>query len=983
MALLDDLHRAAQANLARIVPGSQLTNYAPVERWDDWEELDAKAWAHGERKKRRFRLIPTTCFNCEACCGLLAYVDKDTGQIAKFEGNPTHPASRGRNCAKGPATITQVYDPERILYPLKRAGRRGEGKWERVTWDQALSEIGSRIGTAFREGRHDEVIYHVGRPGDDSYMERVLNAWGIDGHNSHTNICSSGARVGYAVWMGFDRPSGDHANAKVIFLISSHLEAGHYFNPHAQRIIEGKMRGAKIICVDPRLSNTASMSDHWLPVWPGTEAAMLLAVARLLVQKGAWDKEFVRRWVNWEHFLAESRPDLECTFENVGPALIEHYAEFTPEYAARICGIDEQRIRDVADVVATSVPGRFSSHNWRAAAAGNEGGWQVARCLWLLNVLTGSVGTEGGVSPNGWNKFIPVPPKPVHPQGRWNALTWPAEYPLAHHEASILLPHFLKEGRGKIDTYFSRVYNPVWTNPDGFSWLEALTDESLVGCHVALTPTWSESAWFADYVLPMGNGAERHDLASYETHSGRWIGFRQPVFRVNAEKEGRPVHRTYEANPGEVWEEQEFWIDLSWQVDPDGSLDIRRHFESVKNPGEPLGIDEYYELLFGTSIPGLPEAAAAEGLMPLAYMRKYGAFEIPGNQYAVHEREVGADEIERLGAVRDDGGVYRVPGTAGMYDSLDEIDGHMPFIGDGSLGVEIDGRVRFGFPTPSRKLEMYSDVLRDWGWPEYVMPGFIKSHVHWEDLDLAAGERILLPTFRIPTLIHTRSAQAKWLAEISHSHPMWIHPSDAEQLGIAPNGLVRITTSIGHFVIKAWRTEGIRPGVVGVSHHMGRWRLDESSGTSRYSSGLSAIAGPDATFGPAEVPSGQPGQWNMTQVHGAAPFESSDPDSSRVWWSDAGVHQNLTFGVQPDPVSGMHCWLQRVTVAPARPDDRYGDIAVDTRKSTLIYREWLAKTRPGPGPGGLRRPLWFARPVKPQATAYGTAPTPASTPGEG
>ena len=303
MTLLDDLHRSAQANLTRLMPGSQLINYAPADRWDDWVELDAKSWAHGERKERRYRLIPTTCFNCEACCGLLAYVDKSTGQIAKLEGNPAHPASRGRNCAKGPATLTQVYDPERILYPLKRAGRRGEGRWRRITWDQALAEIGGRVGTAFREGRHDEVIYHVGRPGDDSYMERVLNAWGIDGHNSHTNICSSGARVGYAVWMGFDRPSGDHANAKVIFLISSHLEAGHYFNPHAQRIIEGKMRGAKVICVDPRLSNTASMSDHWLAPWPGTEAAMLLAIARLLLQKGTWDREFVRRWVNWEHFL--------------------------------------------------------------------------------------------------------------------------------------------------------------------------------------------------------------------------------------------------------------------------------------------------------------------------------------------------------------------------------------------------------------------------------------------------------------------------------------------------------------------------------------------------------------------------------------------------------------------------------------------------------------------------------------------------------
>ena len=564
---------------------SELAHYPPPDRWDDWVELDAAAWP--ERVERRYRLVPTTCFNCEANCGLLAYVDRDTGRIDRFEGNPEHPASRGRNCAKGPATVNQVHDPERILHPLKRAGARGGGDWQRISWDQALAEIGARIRTAFLEGRHDEVMYHVGRPGDDSYMERVLHAWGIDGHNSHTNICSSGARVGYATWMGFDRPSADYAEAGVIFLISSHLEAGHYFNPHAQRIMEGKARGATVICVDPRLSNTGSVADHWLPCWPGTEAALLLAVARLLVEAGTWDREFVRRWVNWEQFLAETRPDLPQAFDSVGPALLDLYAEHTPEEAARVCGIDAEQIREVAVVVGRHL-GRFASHNWRASAAGNLGGWQTSRCLFLLAVLTGSVGTVGGTSPNGWNKFIPVPPKHSDPQARWNELSWPIEYPLAHHEMSMLLPHLLKDGRARLDTYFTRVYNPIWTNPDGFTWLEVLTDESLVGCHVALTPTWSETAWFADYVLPMGLSAERHDVASYETHAGRWIGFRQPVLRRHAELEGGSVERTWETNPGEVWEEDELWIDLSWRIDPDGSLGIRGHFESDERPGEPI-----------------------------------------------------------------------------------------------------------------------------------------------------------------------------------------------------------------------------------------------------------------------------------------------------------------------------------------------------------------------------------------------------------
>jgi anaerobic selenocysteine-containing dehydrogenase len=569
------------------------------------------------------------------------------------------------------------------------------------------------------------------------------------------------------------------------------------------------------------------------------------------------------------------------------------------------------------------------------------------------------VGTEGGTSGNGWNKFVADPFKPAPAVDSWNELTWPIEYPLAYHEMSMLLPHLLLDGRGKLDTYFSRVYNPVWTNPDGFSWLEVLKDENRVGCHVALTPTWSETAWFADYVLPMGVGAERHDIASFETHAGRWLGFRQPVLRRYAELNGDdtgPERRTHEFNPGEVWEENEFWIDLSWRIDPDGSLGIRKWFESDERPGTPVGVDEYYGRLFADGVPGLAEAAAAAGVTALEYMRDRGAYAVPGDTYTVYERIVAGSAVE--GCERDATGVYRRPGTAGSWDGgASALAGTtLVALGDGSPAIDVEGEPREGFPTPSRKLELYSTTLRDWGWPEHATPGWIPSHVHWEDLDLAGDERILLPTFRIPTLIHTRSANSKWLNEISHRHPLWIHPSDAEALGIEENGLVRITTRIGHFVIQSWRTEGIRPGVVAASHHMGRWRLDDEVARS-WSAGRAQLS-TDGT------------RWSLRRIHGDLAYASDDSDTTRIWWHDTGVHQNLTFAVQPDPISGMHCWHQRVRVTPALAGDEYGDVVVDTARSREVYREWLAKTRPGPGPGNLRRPLWFARPLKPTAAAY-------------
>ena len=901
-------------------PDGRMSSYPPPDRWDDWVEYDGKHWP--KKVARRYTLVPTICFNCESACGLLAYVDKQTFEIRKFEGNPAHPGSRGRNCAKGPATHNQIYDPERILYPLKRVGKRGEGKWKRVSWDEAMDDIAAKM-RASRQRRRDGIMYHVGRPGEDHYTNRIITGWGVDGHNSHTNICSAAARAGYFLWSAGDRPSPDHANARVILLVSSHLETGHYFNPHAQRIIEAKMNGAKIVTFDPRLSNTAAKSDVWLPTWPGSETTILLAVANHLIQNDLYNKEFVRRWVNWEasldHFEGPA-PEGGWTFGHFDAFLKRTYAEYTFERAAEEAQVPIERIALTAKYVAQAGD-RVAAHVWRSASMGNRGGWQVSRCLFFVNVLTGSVGTEGGTSLNSWNKFVPKPYKQPPPFNAWNALHLPHEWPFAFYEMSFLLPHFLEEGRGDVDVYFTRVYNPMWINPDGFMWMKSLRNEEQIKLHVALTPTWNESAYFADYVLPMGHSGERHDLMSQETHAGMWIGFRQPVRRVALERAGKPVRFTHEANPGEVWEENEFWVELTGKMDPDGSLGVRQWVESPERPGELVTQDEYWSHIFEHSVPGLPEAARSEGLSPLEFMRKYGAFEVTESNYVPYEAEV------------DDG------------------------------GIEIDGVRRRGFGTPSGKLEFFTPTLHDWGWEdkEYTIPWTLESHVSPRQIDRDKGEMILLPNFRLPTLIHTRSANCKWLYEISHANPIWIHPSDAQRLGVSSGDLLRVETQIGWFIDKCWVTEGIKPGIIAMSHHLGRWRLKEDEGVNRGMSGL------------AQLDENASGEHTLRMLKGGSAWESEDPDTARIWWEDVGVHQNLTHAVQPDPVSGHHVWLQKaLSVRKAQPGERHGDVHVDTRRSMEVYREWKALTKPADrfSPDGTRRPYWLKRPLKPVRAAY-------------
>ena len=942
-----------------------LESFPPMNQWDDWVEYDPAAWPR--KVEKRYILVPTTCFNCEAACGLVAYVEKGAAgeskdastrsedasggarssrplasslpqlKITKLEGNPHHPASRGRNCAKGPATLNQVHDPNRILYPLKRIGPRGSGRFERTTWDEVLDTFAARIRKALIENRRTEIMYHVGRPGHDGYMDRVLQAWGVDGHNSHTNVCSSAARVGYALWTGADRPSPDHANAKFILMLSAHLETGHYFNPHAQRIIEGKNNGAKICVIDVRLSNTASMADYWLAPWPGTEAMLLLAIAHVLLNENLFNRQYVQQWVNWRDYMRVKAPSEPIDFDRFIEHLKAHYAYATPEAAERECGIPAAQIRTIAREIGAAGPA-LATHVWRNAAAGNLGGWQVARCLQFIVVLMGAVNTPGGTHLNSNNKFVPPPFLKPPPQNVWSELLYPPEYPLAYHELSYLLPHFLEEGRGKVDVYFTRVYNPVWTNPDGMMWEKMLRDESRIGLHAALTPVWSETAQYADYVLPMGNGAERHDLMSQETHAARWISFRQPVLRVAAERLGKSVEFTFQANPGEVWEEDEFWIELSWRIDPDGSLGVRKYFESPYRAGAKITVEEYYRWIFENSVPGLPEAAKTLGLTPLEYMKRHGAFLVEADTYTGHLAKLKAEQTQGA-ETREDGSVVK----------------------DGTpIGVRHGDHAAIGFNTPSRKLELYSDTMPQWGWPEYDLPAYIESHIHRKHMDRSKGEYVLIPTFRLPTLIHTRSANAKWLYEHSNTNPVWMHPEDAVMLGVQTTDLIRVATRIGYFINKVWVTEGMRPGVLACSHHLGRWRLFDNGGADRMAA---------CKVVREEI---APGQFRFRKIEKIRAYASSDPDTKRIWWSDGGVHQNLTFPVQPDPISGQHCWHQAVMISRAGSGDEYGDVFVDTNKSMEVYREWLARTRPGPGPGGLRRPLWFARAVRPSAQAFRT-----------
>ena len=170
-----------------------------------------------------------------------------------------------------------------------------------------------------------------------------------------------------------------------------------------------------------------------------------------------------------------------------------------------------------------------------------------------------------------------------------------------------------------------------------------------------------------------------------------------------------------QANPGEVWEEGEFWIEVSWRADPDGSLGIRQYYESPYRPGEKIRLEEYYRWMFENSVPGLPEKPPPRrAWTPLAYMRRYGAFEISARRLQRSRRTRSRIPERPTSAVREDTLTKRA------FDP-----GHLPLTGrPDTLAAVIDGAPRKGFNTPSRKLELFQRELADWGWPEMATPGY-------------------------------------------------------------------------------------------------------------------------------------------------------------------------------------------------------------------------------------------------------------------
>jgi anaerobic selenocysteine-containing dehydrogenase len=329
------------------------------------------------------KVVKTICQMCGdayATCGLDVHVEN--GKVVKVKGNKNNPTNRGTLCPKGVASIQLQYDPRRLRHPLKRIGERGEGRWERISWEEALDTIAGKLNEFKQKYGPESLYFHRGQgsgwESPKEFVHRFMLAFGSPNYGSHSFLCDAPRAIGHVFTYGANKPLPDWNNTKCMLLWGYNPMETSLPN-HGARIIWAKERGAKLIVIDPRFTRTVAKADIWVQPRPGTDCALALAMANVIINEGLQDTKFIERWTTgYDKFT-------------------EHVKQYSPEKAAEITWVPADTIREVARTYATVKPATL----WECNGLDQHTNVvQTSRALAILRVITGNLDVKGG---NVWD----------------------------------------------------------------------------------------------------------------------------------------------------------------------------------------------------------------------------------------------------------------------------------------------------------------------------------------------------------------------------------------------------------------------------------------------------------------------------------------------------------------------------------------------------------------------------------------------------
>jgi anaerobic selenocysteine-containing dehydrogenase len=749
------------------------------------------------------KAIPTACWSCVTRCAARGFVED--GRYVKMESHPKSIRTEGKMCSKGQSAPNEVYFPDRILYPMKRVGARGEGKWKRISWDEAINEIISKIKPLRDAGHPEKLMYHYGRMKASSSKLMggfFKTAYGTKTVGNHTSICEGGKWTAHELVWGGHFDNWDFDNTGFVMNFGSNcLETHTNHIPVAHRLIRAKVdRGVRVVTFDVRLSNTAAKSDEWIPIKPGGDCAVLLAMCNVVLSKGLYKgkgeafMKFVKATKNHDASLADKIA-----------ALKKQFASYTPAWAEKESSVPAATIERLAVEFANAKPAACLV-TYRGAIAHYNGN-DAERAAFALCALTGHLDDQGSRTKavGGGVKYPKVPetsryPKPKgmkindgHPQKGHPGY---AAYP-SHHMSHWVFK-MMKETGETPDVYWWAYYNPVYVNGEFAENEEIMKTIPYLLCSNIV---YDESSKLADLLIPDATYLERwdwEDMVDPNNIGEQYI--RQPMIK--------PL--------GEARNQADVIIEVAEKM------------------GIPLGVSSMEEFV-QKSYDMDPAVSVAGGF---AMMKREGVWHDPNKKptFKRYMNKVSDDAIKADGVVFDEEtGVYWNAKKANAKEGANYTDTKNAY--KYYVGQKIGNEVYEGFKpdklNKSGYFELYSLLLERKG--ETALPMYTKAPEH----EAMGPDDLIMTTYKVAVHIHSRSTHRKWLTELYNDNPGWINSKTAAARGISDGDKIRVTSPIGSIVTKARVTEKIIPGVIAISYHMGR------SESGRYGSGNKSPGGHD------------------------------------------------------------------------------------------------------------------------------------------
>jgi len=423
-------------------------------------------------------IIKTDCGLCINCCGVDAYVED--GKLVKVEGSPDHWLNEGELCPKGEHLVEWVYAPTRLKYPMKKV----DGRFQRISWDQAFDEIGSKLQELKEKYGARTLATYTGSVGVEhfemaAFNQRFRGAFGTPNFFNPEGLCFRTRILARQITFG-RYPVEEPFNADCIILWGHNPEESYY--PQGLKIRkmleEGKLT---LITIDPRRIPLAKEGIYLQPR-PGTDCAIALAMMNTIIEEDLWDKEFVEGYTTG--------------FDK----LVEHVKEYTPEMAESISGVAASEIRRIARIFASSESACILNGVGHLNQMAN--GLQTERAFAILMSITGNIDRPGG-----WVTCPQVRLADLRLPIEENALGY-EEYPVFHQfgkrpppygSLSMLTETMKTEKPFPIKAFISSGSNPALTLPDTNLFLEAIENLDLFVC---IDPYMTETGQLADYVLP-------------------------------------------------------------------------------------------------------------------------------------------------------------------------------------------------------------------------------------------------------------------------------------------------------------------------------------------------------------------------------------------------------------------------------------------------------------------------------------------------